>query len=153
MRRVAAVALIVVVTTACRQTPEAVLEAGVTSTAILEQTVTELFPSHAYEITTGGPTSAWCDDADQDGSEVAVLSKLAIDLAAGDDPVAMAMRLVDYWRREGRVVDTAGLGTSYVVGASYGDDGDLVGYTAVDNPDDAFDVLELSSVTACYPRP
>lgn len=132
-----------------------VFDAAEETGAFLEQTAAGIDPSRTYELEVGGPTSAWCSEPDDspDRSEVAVRQRLDIDLRPGDDPAAMARQVVDRWEDMGLSVAVDGWGTGSVAGATRNDRGDSFGFAAVDADDDDFDVLELSSVTACHARP
>ncbi len=148
-------AAVLVVLASCAGSPDDVFSAGEQSAGFLGRTAREAFPTHRYEVDAGSPTSAWCSEPDgsPDRSRLATRSRIEIELEPGDDPLAMARRVVDHWEDSGHAVRVEGLGTDSIAAVFYRDDGSSFGLTAVDHTDDVFDALELSAVTACSPRP
>jgi hypothetical protein len=155
MRKVLMVWVMATVVASCAQDPGSLSDATEQATELLEETAAEVLTTHSYNLDIGGPTSAWCDEPDgtPDHTRIAVDVELTFDLQPGDDPVAMAARIVDYWRSTGHRVDAEGWGTSSVAGSFPSDDGHSFGFTAVDHRGRAFDVLVIDALTACYPRP
>jgi hypothetical protein len=155
MRKLLVVWLMATVVASCAQEPGSLFDATEQATELLEETAAEVLTAHSYNLDIGGPTSAWCDEPDgtPDHTRIAVDVELTFDLQSGDDPVAMAARIVDYWRSTGHRVDAEGWGTSSVAGSFSSDDGHSFGFAAVDHRGPAFDVLVIDALTACYPRP
>lgn len=155
MRQLLVVWLVATAVASCAQDPGSVFAATEEATELLEETAAEVLATHSYALDIAGPTSAWCDEPDgtPDRTRLAVDLELTFDLQPGDDPVAMAARIVEYWRSTGHRVVAEGWGTSSVAGSFRSDDGHSYGFTAIDHRDSAFDVLAIGSVTACYPKP
>ena len=149
------VVLLMATAASCAQDPGSLSEATEEATELLEETAAEVFATRSYHLEIGGPTSAWCSEPDgsPDHARIAVDLELTLDLQPGDDPVAMAARIADYWRSTGHRVDAEGWGTRSVAGGFRTGDGHSFGFTAVDHPGGAFDVHVIESFTACYPRP
>jgi hypothetical protein len=155
MRKLLVVWLLATVVASCAEYPGSVFDATDQATELLEETAAAVLATHSYTLDIAGPTSAWCDEPDgtPDRTRIAVDLELTFDLQPGDDPVAMAARIVDYWRSTGHRVDAEGWGTSSVAGGFRRDDGHSFGFTAIDHGDRAFDVLVINSLTACFPKP
>ncbi len=67
---------------------------------MLEETAATLFPSHTYTVEVGRPTSISCTKQFglvDDRSRTSVRQELFFDLEEGDDPLAMAAQVVEYW--------------------------------------------------------
>lgn len=155
MRELLVVWLMATAVAACAQDPGSLSDATETAAEVLEETAAEVLAAHSYHLEVAGPTSAWCDEPDgsPDHTRIAVDMELTFDLEPGDDPVAMAARIVEYWQGIGHRVYAEGWGTSSAAGSFRNGDGNSFGFTAVDHRGGSFDVLVIDSITACYPRP
>lgn len=155
MRLIAAAALLVAAVGACGDKAGTVFGAADEATSFLEHTAADVVASRSYDLEVGSPTSAWCDEPDgtPDHSMLAVRQQLDFDLQPGDDPVMLAIQIVEYWEQLGHEVTAEGWGSSSFAGVSRNDRGEAFGVSAIDDGDGTFDVLQLSSFTTCYPTP
>ena len=96
MRKLLVVWLVATAVVSCAQDPGSVFAASEKATELLEETVAEVLATHSYVLDIAGPTSAWCDEPDgtPDRTRIAVDLELTFDPQPGDDPVAMAARIV-----------------------------------------------------------
>ena len=124
------------------------------ASAFLEQTVSELFPTHGYTVDAWPRYGANCTrwDGADDPSRNSVRDWYFLELQPGDQPIAMALAVVAYWEGLGFEVsyeaDDFGAG-----GSIYTEDGHRFGFLAFNHLADEDDSLLLDSTTACYRGP
>ena len=134
--------------------PPGTLDSAVAAAAaFLDQTVSELFPTHRYTVDVWPRYGANCKrwDGTDDRSRNSVRHWYFVELQPGDQPIEMALAVVVYWEGLGFEVsyeeDDFGAG-----GSIYTADGHRFGFLAFNHLADEDDSLLLDSTTACYRR-
>lgn len=145
--------VVALVVASCGGDPAGSLESATAETrAVLEETAGTLFPSHSYTVDVTDPWGLNCTkrDGTDDLSRESVIQDLGFDLEAGDDPLAMAGQVVEYWEGLGFDVSWHDFGDGRMAGSAYVDEGRIYGFSArsLDFPGR----LRLSATTGCYSK-
>ena len=120
---------------------------------MLEEAAATLFPSHTYTVEVWVPYGLNCtkqfglvDDLSRDS----VRQELVIDLGEGDDPLAMAAQVVEYWEGLGFDVSTHDFGDGAFTGNAYVAEGRSYSLSArsLNFPDR----LRIDATTGCYSK-
>ncbi|MCZ6462421.1 MAG: hypothetical protein O6705_09345 [Actinobacteria bacterium] len=134
--------------------PPGTLDSAVAAAAaFLDQTVSELFPTHRYTVDVWPMYGANCKrwDGTDDPSRNSVRHWYFVELQPGDQPIAMVLSVAAYWEGLGFEVsyeaDDFGAG-----GSIYTAHGHRFGFLAFNHLADEDDSLLLDSTTACYRR-
>ncbi len=134
--------------------PGTIDSAAAAAAAFLEQTASELFPTHSYTVDMWPRYGANCRrwDGTDDHSRNSVRHWYFVELQSRDQPIEMALAVVAYW--EGLGFEVSYEADDFAAGGSiYTEDGHRFGFLAFNHPVDEDDSLLLDSTTACYRRP
>jgi len=145
---------VVIVSCTPSDPPGTLDSAAAAAAAFLDQTASELFPTHDYTVDMWPRYGANCRrwDGTDDRSRNSVRHWYFFELQSGDEPIEMALAVVAYWEGLGFEVsyeaDNFGAG-----GSIYTEDGHRFGFLAFNHLAGEDDSLLLDSTTACYRRP
>ena len=145
---------VVIVSCTPSDPPGTLDSAAAAAAAFLDQTASELLPTHDYTVDMWPRYGANCRrrDGTDDRSRNSVRHWYFFELQSGDEPIEMALAVVAYWEGLGFEVsyeaDDFGAG-----GSIYTADGHRFGFLAFNHLADEDDSLLLDSTTACYRRP